>query len=736
MLTEVPDSAAPPSSPVGTGALIGRAAFLQSPVSMVVYDAAGRLLAVNPAFERLWGASIHDAPPDYCVLTDPQLESQGVLPLIRRAFAGETVTLPPVRYDIAAAGPHGVGRALWTQAHLYAIRGADGDVEQVVLTHEDVTARHAAEVELRASEARFRAAVQATSDILWTNDADGRMVGEQPDWAEFTGQSRQEYEGFGWAHAVHPDDAGPTVEAWSEAVATRRPFAVEHRVRRRDGVYRVFAVRAVPVLAEDGSLLEWVGVQRDVTDERARAAELEIQNRVLQAQATALEAQTEELRATTAELLRQTAEAVRAREAAESAASRAQVLQEVTGALAGATTAAAVTDVIISRALPALGASVGMLAVVSADGSHLELVSSANIPPDVASSFRRYPITLNAPMAEVVRGGHAMLLTSREEMLARFPNRAPLWERFAAQSVYAVPVLRERRPLAALMFLWPERVTIGPEVTSFVAVLADQCALAIERARLLEAESAARAAAEKANAAKSDFLSKMSHELRTPLNAVGGYVELLDMGLRGPVTDQQRSDFARIRRAQQYLLSLINDLLNYARLDAGQVDVQVADVELGPLFDDLDALVGAQIQSKGLVYDRSGGPNPGPVRADPEKVRQILVNLLSNALKFTSPGGRVTLACRDGAAAVDAEGPASVLRIDVSDTGRGIPADRLESVFEPFVQIDRHLTNSSQQGVGLGLAISRELARAMGGELSVASVEGQGTTFTLTLPRP
>jgi PAS domain S-box-containing protein len=243
----------------------------------------------------------------------------------------------------------------------------------------------------------------------------------------------------------------------------------------------------------------------------------------------------------------------------------------------------------------------------------------------------------------------------------------------------------------------------------------------------------ARAAAEAANAAKSQFLSTMSHELRTPLNAIQGYAELLSMGIRGPTTDAQQDDFARIGRASQHLMSLITDILNFARLDAGQVEFHIEDVPLAPLVADLEVLVGRQIAAKQLRYDHDAcAPDtpdrPHLVRADPEKLRQVLLNLLTNAVKFTAPGGSVALACE-----TDADAP--VIRVRVHDTGRGIPPDQLERVFEPFVQIDRHRTHESQQGVGLGLAISRDLARRMGGDLTVTSTVDEGSTFTLTLPR-
>jgi PAS domain S-box-containing protein len=242
-----------------------------------------------------------------------------------------------------------------------------------------------------------------------------------------------------------------------------------------------------------------------------------------------------------------------------------------------------------------------------------------------------------------------------------------------------------------------------------------------------------RAAAEEANRAKSQFLSTMSHELRTPLNAIGGYVELIEMGLRGPVTDPQRVDLERIRRANQHLMSLISDILNFARLEAGRVELHLADVTLGDVVADLEPLIGPQLAAKELTFSSEacapGTPDaPHAVRADPEKLRQVLLNLLSNAIKFTAAGGRVALTCETDAAA-------GVVHVRVADTGRGIPASQRRRIFEPFVQVDRHLTAASQQGVGLGLAISRDLARGMGGDLTLESEEGVGSTFTLTLPR-
>ena len=255
-----------------------------------------------------------------------------------------------------------------------------------------------------------------------------------------------------------------------------------------------------------------------------------------------------------------------------------------------------------------------------------------------------------------------------------------------------------------------------------------------ERARA-EAETT-RGAAEQANAAKSQFLANMSHELRTPLNAIGGYVELLELGLRGPVTAEQRADLERIQRAQRRLLSLINDVLNYAKLEAGHVAYDLGPVDLRDVVADVTPIVEPLLAAKELVLDVRLPEAPCEVWTDREKLGQVLVNLLSNATKFTSARnaetdarGRVTIDVSTGGAAA---GDAVYLR--VTDTGRGIPRDKQAAVFEPFVQVHTGYARPAE-GTGLGLAISRDLARGMGGDLRVRSVEGQGATFTIVLRR-
>ena len=245
------------------------------------------------------------------------------------------------------------------------------------------------------------------------------------------------------------------------------------------------------------------------------------------------------------------------------------------------------------------------------------------------------------------------------------------------------------------------------------------------RERAEQAERA-RAAADEANRAKTDFLAAMSHELRTPLNAVAGYVDLIDAEVYGPVTEAQRHALERVRLSQEYLLMLINDVLHFAKLEAGRLEFVIRDVRLSEVLEGVASAVEPLAGTRGIAFSSPACDPALAARADPDRMRQILLNLVGNALKFTSPGGEVTIHC---------EATPEQVRVRVRDTGRGIPGDHLEAIFDPFVQLGRNRYESSQQGVGLGLAISRDLARGMGGDLVAESEEGVGSTLTLTLPR-
>ena len=244
-----------------------------------------------------------------------------------------------------------------------------------------------------------------------------------------------------------------------------------------------------------------------------------------------------------------------------------------------------------------------------------------------------------------------------------------------------------------------------------------------ERRAAEEAIRRAHLEMERANRAKSDFLASMSHELRTPLNAIGGHVELIQIGIHGPVTEAQHASLERIRASQEHLLGLINDILQFAKVEAGRLEYRITDLAIDDVIVGVIGMLEPQAHARGLEVTQSCHSGV-TVRADHDRLQQILINLVGNAIKFTDPGGSVHVECEAGSRC-------AVVR--VVDTGHGIPESELESIFDPFVQV-RTTRGDARQGVGLGLAISRDLARAMGGELTVTSRMGAGSTFTLIVP--
>ena len=367
---------------------------------------------------------------------------------------------------------------------------------------------------LRASEERFRAAAEAVGDIIWTNDPMGEMQGQQTDWAKFTGQTTSEYQGFGWLEAIHPEDVEPTVETWREAVAARRTFLFEHRVRRNDGVYRVFSVRAVPLLKLDSSIREWVGVHEDITERRA---------------------------------FEQT------------------------------------------------------------------------------------------------------LRSARDEAM-------------------------------------------------------------------------------EANLAKSTFLANMSHELRTPLSAIIGYSEMMAEEISdGCETKDLATDIVKVESNARHLLGLINDVLDLSKVESGKMDVYAESFDVATVVRDLATTVQALIGKKNNRLDLQLADDLGDMTCDATKLKQVLLNLLSNAAKFTEDGIITLAASRESRP----QGERVVFR--VSDTGIGMTEEQLAKLFQRFQQADASTTRIFG-GTGLGLSLTKAFADLLGGTVTVESLPGQGTSFTVDLP--
>jgi PAS domain S-box-containing protein len=836
----------PPAEQGGPDSLdasVWRAAVEQSPFSTVIYDAGGSPRVINEAFRALWGVGLETLPAGYSVLTDPQLEEQGILPYVRRAFEGEVVTSPLVRYDISRVSGTGAGHTVWTQGHFYPIRDRTGRIAHVVLTHIDLTERVAAEEALRASERRFGALVHQASAGIAQVDLTGRFILMNDRYCDEVGRPREELLHLRMQEITHPDDLPGNLVLLRRALETGEPFTIEKRYLRPDGSVVWVNNSVAPVRDEDGNPTSILAVSTDITERRRAEEALRVladaadilsssldYESTLQAVAelmvpalaswsivftdggglapvacacavpgkrnaveemarclaalpptephpVRIAAETGDAQlvrtidsafldsvtadpeyrrlvrelapvsliaaplvarervlgilllvsddvsrrfderdlATARELAQRAAVAIdnaRLFQAEQEALARAVRLQQITSRLAAALPMAEVGDLIVTEVRTAFDGDTAWLGLLAGDGAEFVTLAHSGFPARAIAPWLRFPAQAPIPAADVIGDGEPRWFRSADEMRAAYPATAGTIEQMPQQAVVFLPLVvgSERRGVMALGSF--ERREFSEPEREFAAALAQQCAQALERARLFDAERAARAEAEAANRSKADFLASMSHELRTPLNAIGGYVDLILMEIRGPVSETQRADLERVQRSQRHLLGLINEVLNYARLESGAVTYDLRPTLVADVVAASVPLVEPQRAAKGISLDVrlpefEGGGSPVLVLADREKLQQILLNLLSNAVKFTPRGGHVAVELRSEP---DEHG---TVALRVMDDGVGIPADRLDEIFEPFVQVGRALNNPTE-GTGLGLAISRDLARIFG----------------------
>ncbi|MDZ7954836.1 AAA family ATPase [Nostoc sp. DedQUE09] len=416
-------------------------------------------------------------------------------------------------------------------------------------------------------------------------------------------------------------------------------------------------------------------------------------------------------------------EAQQAQKTAERALERIARLQSITAALSESLTPAQVSDVIVEQSMAALGASSALVALVNESKTELEIVRAVGYNQDLVDTWRHFSIDLPSPLAEAVRTGQPIWAESTKNRIARYPHLAEAYSKYDFEAWISIPLMVEGSAVGGITLGFAQPQQLSGEDQAFILAVAQQCAQAIARAHLYEAELTARSAAESANRIKDEFLAVLSHELRTPLNPILGWAKLM----RTRKLDQATSDRAleTIERNAKLQTQLIEDLLDVSRILQGKLNLDFGRINLVSVIEAAIETVRLSAEAKSIQIQTILKSGVGDVLGDANRLQQVIWNILSNAIKFTSTGGQVK---------IKLEQVSSQVQICVTDTGKGIAPEFLPYVFDYFRQADGATTRKFG-GLGLGLAIVRHLVELHGGTVQVKSLgEGQGAIFTVRLP--
>lgn len=570
-----------------------------------------------------------------------------------------------------------------------------------------------AEAELRASNDRFRAAVKATRGVLWTNDADGRMVGTQSGWSALTGQTTEEYQGYGWTSAVHPDDAQATLDAWQEAVRQQRTFIFEHRVRRFDGVWRLCAIRAVPVTDNGGAIVEWVGVHTDVTEDRAAEETLREESRIL------------------------------------------ETLNKTGSALAAELNLESLVQTVTDAGVELTGAQFGAFFynVLNDGGESYMLYTLSGAP---RSAFEDFGMPRATAVFQPTFKGEGVIRS--DDILAdprygkSLPHRGMPKGHLPVRSYLAVPVTsRSGEVIGGLLFGHERPAVFTARHEKLITGIAGQAAVAIDNARLfettqrlnetLEARVIERTAeleqAQEAlrQAQKMEAVGQLTggiaHDFNNLLTGVIGSLDMMQRRMAKGEMDKIERYATTAMTAANRAAALTHRLLAFARrqpLDPKPVNANRMVTGMEEL---LRRTIGESVQ---LEIVTAGGL--WQTLCDPHQLESAILNLAINARDAMPDGGKLTIeTCNAGldkayAAKQRGVAPGQYICICVTDTGTGMTKDTIEKAFEPFFT-----TKPTGQGTGLGLSMIYGFTRQSEGYARIYSEVGEGTTIKLYLPR-